>query len=466
MDRLWIKLTGAFAAIIVVGVTVTVVLARQGTATQFYHFMVGNQMMRPASLQQTLADYYATHGSWQGVDATLDRLVRSASGGGMMGGMMGNMMGMFDSHIRLVDDRGVVVADAGNGRGGALPASAVEQGWPIVVDGQRVGTLVIEGTAMTLSGVDEGSLLSGVTRAVLIAGLVAGFVALVLAVLLVHQITRPLAALNRASQQITAGDLDVRVPVQSRDELGQLARTFNRMAAALETQEVLRRNLMADIAHELRTPLSGIQGTVEALQDGVFPPSAENLESIHEQVTLINRLVEDLRTLAQAEAGQLSLHCQSLDMADLVARYVTAQRSRAQQAGIDLQLHVQGVLPPVQGDEERIGQVLGNLLTNALRHTPSGGSIQIRLSSTAEGVRIGVLDSGEGIPSQDLPHIFDRFYRSDRSRSRTTGGSGLGLAIARQLVEAHGGRIWAESPPPGQERGSGFYFVLPAASAL
>lgn len=458
---LWAKLTGVFAAIIVVGIVVTVVLARQGTVTQLSHFMVGNQMVQPAELQTALADYYARQGSWNGIEAVLPQLVLSASGGGMMGGMMGHMMGMFDSRVYLLDETGDLVAGVGDGQQSLLPGAAIEQGWPIVVSGRRVGTLVIAGPVMTMTGVGGESLASGVTRAVLIAGLVAGLVALLLGALLVRQITRPLAALNEASQRIASGERNVRVSALSNDEVGQLAHTFNRMAESLTAQERLRRDLMADVAHELRTPLSGIQGTVEAMQDGIFPLTAENLASIHEQIVLLNRLVEDLRILAHAEAGQLSLNIQSVDLTALAARQVTAHQIPVQQKGIELSLRAQDDLPSIRGDAERLNQVLGNLLTNALRHTPPGGCVEVSLSAQEGAVQISVADSGEGIPSDDLPHVFERFYRGDHSRSRQTGGSGLGLAIARQLVEAHGGHIWAESPPAGRNQGSGFYVLLP-----
>jgi signal transduction histidine kinase len=333
------------------------------------------------------------------------------------------------------------------------------EGWPIQVDGQRVGTLILEGTAMM--GSDGDALVAGVTRSVLIAALLAGLVAFLLGAVLIRQITSPLAALTEASQQIARGDRNVRVDVRSNDELGHLGQTFNGMVTALETQERLRRNLMADVAHELRTPLSGIQGTVEAMQDGVFPLTSENLENIHEQVMLVNRLVEDLRTLANAEAGQLPLQHAPVDLAAVATRFRAAHLYEAQQKCIDLALHIDEPLPSIQGDEERVGQILGNLLANALRHTPAGGVVDLSLSASNGYVEIAVVDSGEGIDPVDLPHLFDRFYRADHSRSRRSGGSGLGLAIVRQLVVAHGGQVYAESPPTGKTHGAGFYVHLP-----
>ena len=475
-QRLWVKLLSAFGLIILLGVVVTVLLTRQGAATRFSHFMLDDQMFQPEHLQDDLAAYYQKEGGWQGIDGAFPAVVQHASSGGMMGGMMGHAMGMFDSRIALLDESGVALAQVGNrGQNSANPTG---QPWPIRVGGRQVGTLLIDGDPMSDTSGSGGDLLSGVTRAALIAGLLAGLVAFALAIVLVRQITHPLTALADAAHRIAQGDLTARVPAQGGDELGQLGGAFNRMASALETQETLRRNLMADVAHELRTPLTAIQGTVEALQDGIFPFTLDSLQPIHEETLLLGRLVEDLRTLAQAEAGHLSLTVADVDTEDLVERIVIGLLPAAQHASIHLDWEIAGPGPTLRADAQRIGQVLSNLLSNALRHTPAGGRIVVRVEAADRdlpgfgkpgssdalhegGLLFSVLDSGPGITAADLPHIFDRFYRGDRSRSRETGGSGLGLAIARQLVEAHRGRIWAESPPTGQEQGSVFYVWLP-----
>ncbi|HXF64955.1 MAG TPA: HAMP domain-containing protein, partial [Caldilineaceae bacterium] len=304
LNRLWFRLLCAFCLVIAVATLVTVVLTRQGAATQFDHFMIGGEMVRPARMQAALGEFYRSQGSWGGLDDRLDTLVGSASDG-VMSGVMGGMMGMYNNRLQVVNLAGEVVADS-HGPAGGEPLAEVQR-WPLVVDGAPVGELWVEGGLMGGHGIASDELLSGVTRAVLLAAAAAGAVALFLAALLVRQITHPLIALTRASAQVAAGDLEARVPVESRDELGELAATFNCMADSLQTQESLRRNMVADIAHELRTPLAGIQGTVEAMQDGVFPPTPENLATIHQEVLLLNRLVEDLRLLANAEAGQLSL---------------------------------------------------------------------------------------------------------------------------------------------------------------
>ena len=463
MSRLWVKLLAAFAAVLLIGMIVTVLVARQAAATQLTHFMVGNLMIRPATLERAAGAYYTAHGSWDGLAAQFPTMLRGASSGGMMGGIMGGMMNMFDSRIRVVDAAGTVVADTAGRTGAALPADAPGTRRPITVDGRVVGTLVIDGAPMDMPGTVDRSLLNGVTRAVATGSLVAGLVALALAALFVRQITRPVAALGRAAQQIEAGNLAARVDVRSQDELGGLGHAFNRMALALQEQERLRRNLVADVAHELRTPLSGIQGTVEALQDGVFPLDAASLEPIHAQALLLNRLVDDLRTLALADAGELALNMDTVNLTALLTRACEGLRGNAQAGHVELVYTPSAQATPimVRGDAARLTQVAVNLLDNALQHTPSGGVVTVTTQLVDATVVWRVTDTGSGIAAEDLPHIFERFYRTDRSRSRATGGSGLGLAIVKQIVLAHGGTVAVHSPPPEQARGTQFVVTLP-----
>ena len=458
-NHLWFKLTAAFALIIFIGVVVTVWLTNQGAATQFEHFMVANQMVRPAVMQTALADYFRERETWRELETTFDALVLRASDGAMTG-MVGTMMGMPHNRIQVLDARGQVVADSAGSAGGAPLTTAPLEHWPVVVDGVLAGELVVEGTLMGAAAVDPALLVGSVTRAVFFAAVIAAVAGLGLAALFVRQITRPLSELTHASRRIAHGELDVRVPVISNDEVGELTQTFNQMAASLEKQETLRRNLTADIAHELRTPLTGIQGAVEAMQDGVFPADAENLEALHAEVLLLNRLVDDLRTLANAEAGQLVLEMAPVDLAELCRRQVNALQPRAAERGVALTCNG-STTAPLEADGQRLNQVLLNLLDNALRHTPAGGTVRVSLHADAASFFVTITDNGPGIASEDVPHLFGRFYRGDRSRTRATGGTGLGLAIARQIVEAHGGRIWVDSPPPGAEQGAEFGLMLP-----
>jgi signal transduction histidine kinase len=254
------------------------------------------------------------------------------------------------------------------------------------------------------------------------------------------------------------------VETRSQDEIGELAGAFNRMSADLARASQLRRQMTADIAHDLRTPLSLILAHAEALRDGVLPPAPETFTLIHDEATHLSRLVDDLRTLSLADAGELALNRRPSPPAELLERAVAKQMIRAQTHDVGLHTEAAPGLPLVNVDPDRMAQVLGNLLDNALRHTPGGGRVECRVTQTeaVRAVTFSVSDSGPGIAPEDLPHVFERLYRSDKSRRRDAPGSGLGLAIARSIIEAHGGRIWAESPP-GQ--GAHFFVQVPGAAA-
>ncbi len=276
-----------------------------------------------------------------------------------------------------------------------------------------------------------------------------------------RRITRPLYDTLRASAALAAGDLSARVPVPGRGEFRQLALSFNHMAGSLEAADRQRRELLADVAHELRTPLSIIQGNLEGLRDGVYQPTPEHVELVLDETRQLGRLVDDLRLLTLAEARQLPLDRQTMDAAQLLADVREAFAGQADEAGVSVAVDRDGALPVLRGDPQRLGQVLGNLLGNALRYTPPGGSVTLGAAALpdGQGVELWVADTGAGIPAADLPRIFDRFWRGDPARSHAEGaGSGLGLAIAKSLVEAHGGRIWAESRL-GQ--GTRIAFILP-----
>jgi len=352
--------------------------------------------------------------------------------------------------VVVADAQGNIVADSTGATSGQLPSSQLSRGVPITVEGQRVGTLIVSGSGQMggMMGIPEQNFLDRVNRAVLIAGLVAGIVALLLGFVVFRGITAPLGRLTRAAHAVSEGDLSQRVQIRTGDEISDLGAAFNSMASNLQRGEQVRREMTADIAHELRTPLSVIQGNLEAVLDGVYPPDAEHIQPALDQAQLLARLVEDLRTLALAEGGQLSLNLQPTHAAELVKRIATSFEPKAAEKRVTLLASMPPALPPVRADSQRIAQVLTNLLGNALRYTPEGGRVELELRTEQLSVLVAVKDTGSGIAAEDLPHVFDRFYRADKSRSRdphSGEGSGLGLAIARSIVQAHGGRIWAES---------------------
>ncbi len=287
-------------------------------------------------------------------------------------------------------------------------------------------------------------------------------VLLSLAAFFSSRVSRPITRLTRAAQTMASGNLDVRVQNFGVREINDLAEAFNTMAANLDIADRQRRQLTADVAHELRTPLSIIRGRLEGMQDGVYNSSPDQIASLLEETALMERLIEDLRLLALADAGQLPLYPETFSPAQLLHSVARSFTHQAERSGVQLQVTIVTMLPELWADPQRIAQVLGNLVTNALRYTPSGGVITLSawydLVAGQPQVCMAVSDTGTGIAQEDLPHIFDRFWRADRSRSRTSGGAGLGLAIAKRIIDAHQGRIWAYSAP-GQ--GTTVAFSLP-----
>jgi signal transduction histidine kinase len=427
--------------VIVVAVGVVAFLASRATTGEFQRYVERGGIMRYQRFEMFLARHYMRNRSWSGAQALVEQ--------------MGQITG---ERIILADEGGRIVADSAN----KLIGQMVGQNWAnpaaLIVDrGVPVGAIY----ANPLGPADDPereAFLVGINRALLLAAGVAGLAAVLLTLVLSRRILRPIEALTAAARRMEKGDLSQRVEVQSTDEIGELARAFNAMADGLTRLEELRRNMVTDVAHELRTPLSNICGYLEALRDGVVEPRREVIDSIYEEAMLLSRLVNDLQELALAEAGQLRLERRPVAPADLVNRAVEAARAQASAKGIALRADLPADLPLVNIDPQRIGQVLGNLLSNAFTHTPSGGEVVVVARARASEVEISVRDTGEGIPAEHLPYIFERFYRADKSRSRLTGGTGLGLSIAKQLVEAHGGRISVKSQV-GQ--GTTFTFTLP-----
>jgi signal transduction histidine kinase len=390
-----------------------------------------------------LAAHYARSGSWEGVETLTEGY---PCGAGWEPWDQGWQLAFL-----VASKEGVVVAASDKQRiGHSLSFPEQSLSTPILVDGRQVGSLVMSPMAT----------FRGVFQRLMLAGIVVSGLGLILSLALSRTISRPFADLTRATRAVAAGQLDSRVPVHYGGEVGELASAFNVMAQDLARADELRRNLTADVAHELRTPLSVIRGKLEGILDGVYPATPEHLEPVVEETKLLIHLVEDLRVLALAEAGQLPLEKGVMDIGDLLQDAQVNFGPQASDRGVTLALDLPPALPPVSADWRRIAQVLGNLLSNALRHTPQGGCVTLSAAAEAGMVQVTVADTGLGIAPEDLPHVFERFWRGDKSRSRTYGGTGLGLAIARHLVEMHGGQIGVESAPG---KGSRFQFTLPVA---
>ncbi len=463
------RLMAAFALVIFVSVAIIFAIANQTTTNEFRSYTFGGNSAQVDAIAQQLAAYYAGRGSWQGVDVLF---ASSALPGAGMGPMMGAgprarggasigagmMMG---AQLLVVDTNGVIVASRdGTGIGQKAASAEIARGTPIRVNGQVVGMLIQQSSAATAFDAAQQDFLERVNWSILLAGVAAAAIAVVLGFILFRQMTAPLDALAVASSRIAAGDLSARIPHPADDEIGQVGSAFNAMADSLSKSEAARRNMIADIAHELRNPLGVIQGQLEGMIDGVFPTTPAQIASIHDETLLLTRLVDDLRDLALADAGQLRISRQPTDLCALIEKTVAAFAPQAAEKNIALKTELAPALPAVSIDAQRIAQVLRNLIGNALRHTPEGGVIRVQCSVNSEpsAVQIKVTDNGAGIPSEDLPFVFERFWRGDKSRTRAGGGAGLGLAIAKQLVSAHGGTMGVESEAG---RGATFWFTLP-----
>lgn len=297
---------------------------------------------------------------------------------------------------------------------------------------------------------------------ILIAVSVSGGLAILASTWLFWQITRPLSRLRTAVEAVAGGDLQARVPVKSKDEVGRVAEAFNTMADELERQEQLRKQMVADVAHELRTPLSVMRGNLEAMIDELIPASEEELDAVHQEVLRLGRLVEDLRLLSLADAGELELVRERIDAAALVETAVRRLMPVAQAKEVTLAGDIGRTQGAIMGDEDKLQQVLANLIGNAIRHTPPGGRVTVKAQASGEEVSLVIGDQGPGVAPDDLPYLFERLWKGDRARTRGgDGGSGLGLSIVRQLVELHGGRVEASLP---QEGGLRVTVTLPAAS--
>jgi two-component system OmpR family sensor kinase/two-component system sensor histidine kinase BaeS len=467
-----LRLFLAFALIVLVSVVSVALIARQSAAREVRSFMFGGGMANLEQLASQLAAYYEQNDSWEGIELLLQPGMHGSGMGPMMQRTpnapdsawqsMGMGAGMASQRLQLADAEGRVVADTAAVPVGQFTSVEMELAMPVQVDGETVGYLLAQG-GVGYTASDEQFLLNRLNRAALLAGLIAGTLSLLLALLLAYTLLRPVRDLTAAARHLAQGDLSQRVLLHGADdELATLGQTFNQMANSLQQAEESRRAMTADIAHELRTPLSVQRANLEAMQDGVYPLTPENLQPVLEQNLLLTRLVDDLRTLALADAGQLTLERVPTDLPALVGRVV--ERFQPQATSHHIHLAFAPVSLPADASVElsldpmRIEQVLTNLLSNALRFTPDGGRIELVLSMLPGSVRLAVHDNGPGIPADSLPHVFERFYRVDKARARLEGGSGLGLAIARQLARAHGGELSAGNHTEG---GAVFTLSLP-----
>ncbi len=458
MSSLYWKGMVAFLIVILVAVGTVAVLTARATETAFRRYTLTRGVLWEAVTAE-LAAYYAAQDSWAGIQEALILTPDRRHG---MGGRGATDHPLRQVDFRILDAEGRVVASTEGSPRGSMPRTTFEDAVPIEVDGEIVGHLLPALRPVPSWPLDaaQTAFLDQVQRRLWIGAAAALAVALVVGGVLFRSITAPLRELTAASEAIAGGDLSTRADVRGDDEVAQLADAFNSMASSLAQMEEARRNQSADIAHELRTPLTVLQGTLEAMLDEVYPTDADNLEAALSQTRTLSRLIEDLRVLALADAGELRLEKEELDLDGLLKGIVEAYQPRAKVQAIVLALETPAGLPPVSADRDRLIQVMGNLLTNSLQYVSDGGHVRVEAEERDEEVAVLVKDNGPGVLPDDLPHLFERFWRADPARRRATGGSGLGLAIARHIVEAHGGHMWAVETDGG---GLTIGFTLPVA---
>ncbi|MBK9712685.1 MAG: HAMP domain-containing histidine kinase [Kouleothrix sp.] len=447
MRSLTAKLTLAFLLVGVIGAALVALLVGLRTRSEFDRFLSTRDQ---GVLRDALAEYYTAQGSWDGVSAMLAK---------------DPTLSFYSRSVALVDaNKVVVLGNRGYTVGQQASGAALGDTVAVQARGQTVGTLIVTVPPGAHPG-DPGpppaetAFVWRVTVAAAMSAGIAALMALLLGGLLARTLTRPVRELIAATQRMAGGTLDQRVVVRSRDEIGQLATSFNQMSADLARASQLRKQMTADLAHDLRTPLTILRGYTEGLKDARLNGSSALYAIMHDEVEHLQRLVDDLRVLSLADAGELPLNRRTVDPRALIERTGLAYIVQAEQQGIGLRVEADEGLPSIDVDTDRMTQVLNNLVSNALRYTTQGAIV---LSASAENqhVDVKVSDTGSGIDADDLPFVFDRFYRADKARQRTdSNASGLGLAIAKAIVEAHGGSI-AVTSTPGQ--GTSFTISLPA----
>lgn len=444
MTSLNLKITLAFIIVSLVGVLLVGILVQQVTRSAFDRFLFDQDKSAVLSL---LTQHYQNEGSWKNLEDAyrqfLGSRIRNPASPRFDSFKGGSAQ--FQIPYVLVDTDGQVVF--GRPLRIEQPITQVElhKGIPLEVDGQTVGWLLEPHSPFQWErNSPQANFLSTLNRVVLFSAIGALALAIVLGSILARSLTYPLRELSTATQEIAKGDLGYQVEVRSKDEIGQLADSFNQMSADLAKSSQLRKQTTADIAHDLRTPLSVIMGYTEALNDGKLTGTPDVYTTMHQVSQHLSHLIDDLRTLSLADAGELPINLQMIPVVTLLERTTAAYTPQAQEQVVSLEVTADPDNPKIEVDPDRMSQVLGNLVSNALRYTPPGGWIELSATAAEGDVCIMVQDNGTGIATEDLPEVFTRFYRGDKSRQQN-GEAGLGLTIAKSLVEMQGGTISVES---------------------
>ena len=434
------KLLVAFILIVLLTSLAGYLFINHSVKRAFSEFAVSTYTPQERAILQLVRGFYEQTGNLDIVVAFLER-------------------GRREVPVLLVDPEGIVVYSPDvRFRGRHLSAGQLEDGEAVVLDDGEVWTVIPSRIILGQDILEQGFLRT-TRRSLWLAGLAAMAVAILLSVFLLRQITKPLRRLDAATRRIARGEFGERVGDYTSDEIGRLARSFDEMTESLARAERTKKQMIADVSHELRTPLAAVRSALEGLRDGLIAPTPSTLASLHDKILLTTRLVRDLHQLTLADAGRLSIQLSSCRIEEILDSIVETIGVQLEDSNIRLDRTIPTGLPSVVADRQRVEQVFLNLLANAIRHTPEGGSISMCADEHTNGIQVSVCDTGPGLTEADLAHVFDRFYRADEART-SDGGAGLGLSIAKALVDAQGGRIRAENGPSG---GACFHVVLPTA---
>ena len=436
----------AFLAASLVGIALVAVFISVFTNQQYENIFLDNLVQ---DLSQRVMDYYETHQTLAGIQ----RLFRPPAGAEP------DPAGTFDRPgvLLTLPNRTIIVGDDYHPVGQQLSLQEFSDAHPIEVEGQTIAYLVTFTPQFRLSP-QEAQFIETTNQALVYASLIAVAIAILLGFGFTRTLLKPLTHLNHALKKVSQGDLSQEVPKTTEDEFGDVIDAFNQMSKALDTANQQRKQMTADIAHELRSPLTVISGYLEAIEEGSLEATPERLNAIKEEVALLNRLVIDLRTLALADAGQISIQKEGLKLSLMLQHLRNAYELKASEKQISLVVDQTGSKDTIYADEGRLLQILSNLINNAIRHTPPGGKVEILAQTHLDIVQFKITDTGEGIAEEDLDLVFQRFYRADSSRETRSGEIGLGLSIVKALVDAHHGEIGVTSEV---DKGTTFTITLP-----
>ncbi len=464
--KLWHKLMISFALVIVLGGIIVAFSVNRATYIAFRKMVREGDIAAAKELSITLGTYYRENGSWNGAQSIIIKPYQHIY---LQGGGMGRMSEHSGSgrqsqgiHVIVTDPAGNIIISAGG------PSRKVElptgKGIPVYADAKIVGYVYVGSMIGMGFRPFQNEFLKSSTHAIFLSLFSMVLAASIIGFFLIRHITRPIKKLTYASHEIAKGNLDTIVTVAQNDELGELAESFNVMAASLKKAEEWKRRIIADAAHELRTPLSLIQGRLEMMLDGIYSIDRKGIDIVYNETLMLTKLIKELSELSNAEAGTIQLSFEQHRVKDLLEFSVAFFLPKVEEKNITMSVTIAEPIPSIHIDLQKMNQVFGNLLSNALRYTPEGGEIILSAWSEQQEKKVflSVEDSGPGIPESDRENVFDRFYRVDSHRNRNTGGSGLGLAISREIIRLHDGTIWAADPVKGY--GTRIVISLPAVS--